>query len=278
MEESTEKRLYLKFGMLILLETVTLLALFKYYQSFYHKKLDIFSVFVIFCFGVSDLVALMQIIKIKNNMNKSEYRKYLLEKLESEPDIDQQKDAKDNRIEEIVGECKINPSKSDVLALLLENNDKIEYYFNWNKNNDFEKKDIFALMLKNNDEITDYFIISKWQAKLSFLFSIIACVIGITMIGLSIYGFFTMKDTQFAIIGIVGGAITELIAGTVLVIHNKSALQLNYYYDALHENEKTLSAINLADKLPEDERVQMYIEIIRAQIGESKIEKKSQEK
>ena len=111
------------------------------------------------------------------------------------------------------------------------------------------------------------------------MFSIIACVIGIVMIGLSIYGFFTMKDTQFAIIGIVGGAITELIAGTVLVIHNKSALQLNYYYDALHENEKTLSAINLADKLPEDQRVQMYTEIIRAQIKESKMDnKKSEEK
>ncbi|MDE6853268.1 MAG: hypothetical protein K2J67_12445 [Lachnospiraceae bacterium] len=124
-------------------------------------------------------------------------------------------------------------------------------------------------MLKNNGEITKYFKISKEQAKLSFLFTIIYCVIGIVMIGLSIYGFFTMKDTQFGIIGIVGGAITELIAGTVLVIHNKSALQLNYYYDALHENEKTLSAIDLADKLPEDQMVKMYIEIIRAQIKEN---------
>ena len=81
---------------------------------------------------------------------------------------------------------------------------------------------------------------------------------------LSLYAIFKIDDMQFAIIGIVGETITELIAGIVLVIHNKSALQLNYYYDALHENEKFLSAINLVDKLEDTEKTQMYIEVIRA--------------
>lgn len=137
-----------------------------------------------------------------------------------------------------------------------------------------DKKDIIALMLKNNDETMEYFQISKNQAKSSFWFSIIACVIGIAMIIISLYGVFMIKDTQFAVIGIVGGAVTELIAGTVLVIHNKSALQLNYYYDALHENEKFLSAINLADKLEDDDKRDMYIEIIRAQIQTANVCKK----
>lgn len=132
-----------------------------------------------------------------------------------------------------------------------------------------EQKDILMQMLKNNDETTDYFKISKRQAQSSFWFSIISCIIGIIMICLSLYAIFKMKDMQFAIIGIVGGTITELIAGTVLVIHNKSALQLNYYYDALHENEKFLSAINLADKLEDTEKTQMYIEVIRAQIEQT---------
>lgn len=139
-----------------------------------------------------------------------------------------------------------------------------------------EQKDILMQMLKNNDETTDYFKISKRQAKSSFWFSIISCIIGIIMICLSLYAIFKIEDMQFAIIGIVGGTITELIAGTVLVIHNKSALQLNYYYDALHENKKFLSAINLADKLKEDNRERMYIKIIEAQIRENKkIEKSS---
>ncbi len=132
-----------------------------------------------------------------------------------------------------------------------------------------EKMDILMRMIKNNDESTDYFKISKRQAQSSFWFSIISCIIGIIMICLSLYAVLKIEDTQFAIIGIVGGIITELIAGTVLVIHNKSALQLNYYYDALHENEKLLSAINLADKLENTEKTQMYIEVIRAQIEQT---------
>ena len=87
---------------------------------------------------------------------------------------------------------------------------------------------------------------------------------------LSLYAIFKIDDMQFAIIGIVGETITELIAGIVLVIHNKSALQLNYYYDALHENEKFLSAINLVDKLEDTEKTQMYIEVIRAQIKQTR--------
>jgi len=129
-----------------------------------------------------------------------------------------------------------------------------------------DQRDILLQMLKNNDEITDYFKISKRQAESSFWFSIIACIIGILTICLSLYAVIWLKDMQFAIVGIAGGSITELIAGTVLIIHNKSALQLNYYYDALHENEKMLSAINLADKLGDNERAQIYIEIIKAQI------------
>lgn len=129
-----------------------------------------------------------------------------------------------------------------------------------------DKKDIIALMLKNNDEINEYFKISKKQAKLSFNFSIFACVLGFVMLGAAVYGIFGIENAQIAIIGTISGAITEVIAGTVLIIHNKSALQLNHYYDALHQNEKFLSAVNMADKLSNENREEMYIEIIRKQI------------
>lgn len=127
------------------------------------------------------------------------------------------------------------------------------------------KKDILAQMLDNNDEIKEYFKISKKQAKLSFWISVIACAVGMFMLGLAIYGAIVVNDFKIAIIGTISGAITEVISGTVLWVHNKSALQLNHYYDALHQNEKFLSAINMADKLSEARREEMYIEIIRKQ-------------
>lgn len=128
------------------------------------------------------------------------------------------------------------------------------------------EKDIIAQMLDNNNEIKEYFRISKSQAKSSFWFSVIACIVGVFMLGLAIYGAVVVSDFQIAIIGTISGTITEVISGTVLWVHNKSALQLNHYYDALHQNEKFLSAINLADKLRDEKREEMYIEIIRKQI------------
>ncbi len=187
----------------------------------------------------------------------SKYREYLLEELDSlQIDKKRRKSKKSNN----------NPNEIyDVIEENVEKTEKVE------------KKDILSLMLKNNDETIEYFKISKTQAKTSFGFSVVACTVGIAMIIMSLYYVFIIKDTQFAIISIVGGAVTELISGTVLVIHNKSALQLNYYYDALHENEKFLSAINLADKLEDNDKRDMYIEIIRAQIQSANDDKKREE-
>lgn len=203
------------------------------------------------------LMILVMLYQITRSKGKFEYREYLLDelnptKIDEKPKAGRKGSKKENKNDEADEKTWVVSEKSD-------------------------KKDIIALMLKNNDETKEYFKISKNQAKSSFWFSIIACIVGIAMIGISLYGVFKMKDTQFAIIGIVGGAITELIAGTVLVIHNKSALQLNYYYDALHENEKFLSAINLADKLDDDTKRDMYIEIIMAQIQSVKDYKKEEQ-
>lgn len=55
-------------------------------------------------------------------------------------------------------------------------------------------------------------------------------------------------------------------------------MQLNFYYNSLHENEKILSAINMVDRLKDDgQKDQMYMEIIKAQIN-GKEENKENEK
>lgn len=127
------------------------------------------------------------------------------------------------------------------------------------------EKDIIAQMLDNNNEIKEYFKISKNQVKSSFWFSVIVCILGISMLGVAIYRAIVLGNLQAAIIGTISGSITEAISGTALWVHNKSALQLNHYYDALHQNEKFLFAINMADKLSDEKREEMYIEIIRKQ-------------
>lgn len=121
-------------------------------------------------------------------------------------------------------------------------------------------------MLKNHIEIKEYFSISKNQSKFSFYFSIVSSVVGIIVVIIAAAGIVIFKSLGISIIAALSGAITEIISGIVLWIHNKSALQLNYYYDSLHENEKFLSTVNIADKLSEEKKEDMYIEIIRKQI------------
>ena len=126
--------------------------------------------------------------------------------------------------------------------------------------------DIIASMLNNYDETREYFQISKNQSKFSFYLSIVSSIVGLLVLMVSVYGIVAKENLEVSIIAAVSGAVTEVISGVVLWIHNKSALQLNYYYDALHENEKFLSAINMADKLCKEKKEEMYIEIIRKQI------------
>lgn len=133
--------------------------------------------------------------------------------------------------------------------------------------------DIVGQMLKNYDEIREYFQISKSQSRWSFRLSALACVSGIIILAITVYSVIILKQTDIAVVGVISGAITEVIAGTIFWLHNKSALQLNHYYDALHENEKVLLAINLTNTLSLEERESMCKEIIRTRIYKQKIDK-----
>ena len=72
---------------------------------------------------------------------------------------------------------------------------------------------------------------------------------------------------QMSIIPAVGGAITEVIAGTALIVYRNSLSQLNHYHKALHEDERFLSSVNLLGKFSTVEaRDDMLREIIRSEI------------
>ncbi len=140
------------------------------------------------------------------------------------------------------------------------------------KNN---KRDVIASMLDTTMGIDEYFSISKKQAKFSFYFSVISCFIGLLFLLTSIVLAIVIDNITAPIVSAIGAAIAELMAATVLWVHNKSELQLNHYYNALHENEKFLSAINLVSELSEDKRDEVFINIINKQLSiENNIEDK----
>lgn len=223
------------------------------YQNWDTKGVIICAVvfLIVITIGLYSLWALLDNVIKEKNMYKSTYRDYLINELKPDIKLDTKSDI-DNLIHFL---------NATAYFSTLKDNETVIY-----PKPEKKDKDIIALMLKNNDEITEYFTISKKQAKSSYRFSVIASVIGMLMLAFAAYEAIVVDRVDLSIIGIVGGSITELVAGLVLWIHNKSAMQLNYYYDALHENEKFLAAINMADKLGDEKREEMYIEIIRKQI------------
>lgn len=126
---------------------------------------------------------------------------------------------------------------------------------------DKHTKDILALMLSNMEEIREYYLISKRQATLAFGLSVAFCLAGIAGF-VAVLLQFDSLNSEIISTGIVSSSFSELFAATALLIHRSTLKQLNIYYNSLHENERFLSIVNLANQLPEEKRTDTFITII----------------
>lgn len=134
-----------------------------------------------------------------------------------------------------------------------------------------DTSDIIELMLLNMKEIKEYYVMSKDMAKKSFALSVTMCILGFGIILFSIIDMFLTDITLIeSLIPVIGGSVVEVIAGTSLIVYKKSLEQLNQYYEALHNNERYLSLVNLVDKLSDDKKDEMYIGIINSQLEKLK--------
>lgn len=132
------------------------------------------------------------------------------------------------------------------------------------------KKEIDALgrMMINLEDIKEFYTWSQKQAKASFVLAVAMCISGfiLMMVAVLLPVVFRL-DFEMSIIPAIGGVITELVAGTALVVYKHSLLQLNHYHKALHEDERFLSSVNLLGKFSSVEaQDEMLREIIRSEI------------
>ena len=136
--------------------------------------------------------------------------------------------------------------------------------------NEERKKEIDALgrMMINLEDIKEFYTWSQKQAKASFILAVSMCISGfILMVAAILLPVVFRLNFQMSIIPAVGGVITEVIAGTALVVYRNSLSQLNHYHKALHEDERFLSSVNLLGKLSTVEaQDDMLREIIRSEI------------
>lgn len=141
---------------------------------------------------------------------------------------------------------------------------------NKSSRNEDKKKEIDALgrMMINLEDIKEFYTWSQKQAKASFILAVLMCVSGfVLMIAAVILPVVFRLSFEMSIIPAVGGVITELIAGTALVVYRNSLSQLNHYHKALHEDERFLSSVNLLGKFSTMEaQDEMLREIIRSEL------------
>lgn len=95
--------------------------------------------------------------------------------------------------------------------------------------NEGKKKEIDALerMMINLEDIKEFYTWSQKQAKASFILAVIMCIsgFGLMIVAILIPIVFRLSF-QMSIIPAIGGVITELIAGTALVVYRNSLSQL----------------------------------------------------
>lgn len=170
---------------------------------------------------------------------------------------------KKNKIKQQENENYINKVKNAILLDEINQEEK-----NVDKNDKVKSPNALARMLLNIDAINEYYIWSQKQAKHSFVFAVIMCVIGILLLSFPlILTFITQLPIHISVITTVGGVITEFISISALFIYKSSFEQLNHYHKALHEDERFLSSINLLDKFKNEENYDMMLtEIIKSEI------------
>lgn len=131
--------------------------------------------------------------------------------------------------------------------------------------NDLSKHTI-ELLLDNIAELKEHYLINKNQARLSFWFTLLNGIICTFLLCFAIYQILLEADIKKVMFIALVGVILGVFSIVSLVVHKNNVIQLNRYYDALHEKDMFLSAISLVRNLDLNKQDEMYIEIIRSEL------------
>jgi hypothetical protein len=108
------------------------------------------------------------------------------------------------------------------------------------------------------NQLTEYYVISKSQARSSFLVSVSAAVLGLlTLIG-GIWIFYAFNQSGSSAVTIsavsaIGGIMGNFIAAAYFYLYNKTISQMNYYYDRLIKLQDTMLSIKLCEDIKDEE-------------------------
>lgn len=126
-----------------------------------------------------------------------------------------------------------------------------------------------ALMIDNLGKMKEYYDWSKDQAVIMFGVAVGACIVGTLIVIASFVLPIVMKlSFETTLITAIGGFITDVFAGTTLIVYRSSLKQINRYHDCMHEDQRFLCAVDLLDRFSSTKkRDDALIEIIQNQLA-----------
>lgn len=139
-----------------------------------------------------------------------------------------------------------------------------------NNSADERNIDILALMYKDLEELNEFYTLTKKQAKRSFWLAVSMCISGFFLFAMSAYSAILGLGIGTSALASVGAVIVEILAGTALYVYNKALIQLNRYYDALHNNERYMSLIHISMKTKDKDT--LLGEIVKSELARTHIE------
>lgn len=136
-----------------------------------------------------------------------------------------------------------------------------------NKKDDKQSNAIDSILL-NLNRITEYYTINLNQARSSYKCSITALVIGTLTILFCVWMFFSSTTPNITIASISGisGIFIEFIGSCYFYVYKKSIVQLNMYFKELVKIQDTMLAVELCEKLKNNETA--YINNVNSIIQE----------
>ena len=115
---------------------------------------------------------------------------------------------------------------------------------------------VIELLNRYNEEVLS-------QAKKSFTWAVIVAVSGFAFFISSLVILFTMQLQQIATIGIIGGAIVEVVAGLQFYLYGKTTTQLAYFQQSLDRTQRFLIANSICEALEGENKQKSRAELVK---------------
>ena len=126
-----------------------------------------------------------------------------------------------------------------------------------------EPSNVLSIILINLAKMKKYYDWSITQAIITFFIAAASCVVGILLIVFAfVYSVTGKVALDKTIITAIGGLVTELFAGTTLIVYKSSLKQMNFYHKSLHEDQRFLSSVDLLCRLSNDKNRDKMLQTI----------------